>query len=379
MPYLFRLLLLFSALSVSFSIHHQIGHAQQDADSARAQAGDYFREGEAAFRKGLYSKALEYFQKSNALFPHPVNLFNIARTHERLGDGRACIDGYEAYLDVYRRANAGKNPDDTTEVNAAITKCRLLLAPEITIETEPAGATVSIDNEDKILGQTPTTIALEPGQYTLYLNSPGYAPFKQQIEVLPGRPLKLHFKLEQFRSLGSVRVKSNIRDAGIFIDGRNIGLTPYREPIELSVGRHQVTVRKDDYNSYSEDIEISEAEETLVIAELFLADNPNTWKTPVGWTALSLGIATGVGGYFAGWQADKFFSDSDDFKQWSGLQTIGYAAGGTLIGLGLALIIWDAVDDSSVKSADALDTLSHAPSFRPFVTLDGRVGADITF
>ncbi|MBL8784423.1 MAG: PEGA domain-containing protein [Deltaproteobacteria bacterium] len=351
---------------------------QTDKDKAR----EFFLEGDALFKKELYSAAIENFKKANELYPHPINLYNIARGYEKLGDADNCIKVYNDYLDFHRRQNNGKDPSDLVDVKASIAKCQLLQKPEVTIDSDPYGAAIYLDDKTKLVGQTPITLKLDPGKYKLYLNLDGYVPFEQDLQVSTGQPMTLKFKLEKFQRVGKVRVKSNVRGATVFVDGRNVGLTPYSDTITLEEGAHQIAVSKDEYVPFNREVKVTVNQTEEITAQIFLRDAPATWKGYVGWTSIILGVGAGVGGYFAGVKADEYFNDTKDFDKWSGLQKIGYGVGGGLVGAGILLVILEATDTQLIKSDDELDPMANAPrspSVKPFVSAGGLVGADVRF
>jgi len=351
--------------------------APTEDEKQRARA--YYSEGEELFKKELYAAAIENFKKAQDIIPHPVNLYNIARAYEKLGDADNCVTGYEAYLDFYRRKYNGKDPSDLVDVRASIAKCQLLQRPAVTIESDPSGAAIYLDDKTKLIGQTPFTIKLDPGKYKLYLNLDGHVPFDQDLDVRAGQPLTLHFKLEKFQRVGKVRVKTNVRGASLFIDGRNVGLTPYTELIVLDEGPHQIAVSKDEYLPYNKEVQVVVNETRELLCEIYLRDAPYTWKGYVGWTSILLGLGVGVGGYLAGAEADNYFKDTSDFDQWSTLQKAGYGVGGTLIGAGILLVVLEATDTSLIRGEDELDPVARTPSVTPFVSAGGLVGADIRF
>lgn len=357
-------------------------HAAAPSDEDKQRASAFYREGEALFRKELYAAAIENFKKAHDIIPHPVNLYNIARAYEKLGDADNCLTGYEAYLDLFRRNNSGKDPSDIVDVRASIAKCQLLRRPEVTINSDPAGAKIYLDDKTKLVGQTPFTVQLDPGKYRLFLSLDGYVPFEEDVEVRPGQPLTLRFKLEKFQRVGQVRVKSNVRGASVFVDGRNIGLTPYTDMITLDEGPHQIAVSKDEYLPFNREVKVEVNQSQEVVAEIFLRDAPATWKGYVGWTSIILGVGMGVGGYFAGEEANKYFSGTDDFDQWATLQKVGYGVGGGLVGAGILLVILEATDTSIVKSEDVLDPVAEqkkSPVVAPFIGARGVIGADVRF
>lgn len=354
-------------------------HAAAPTEDEKARARAFYDEGQALFKKELYAAAIENFKKAHEIIPHPVNLYNIARAYEKLGDAENCVTVYEEYLDFYKRKNNGKDPSDVVDVRASIAKCQLLQRPAVTIESDPQGASIYLDDKSKLVGQTPFTVKLDPGKYKLFLNLDGHVPFEQDLEVRAGQPLTLRFKLEKHQRVGSIRVKSNVRGASLFIDGRNVGLTPYTELITVDEGAHQIAVSKDEYLPFNKEVKVEVNERVEVISELYLREAPYTWKGYVGWTSIVLGLGMGVGGVFAGAEADKYFKDTDDFDQWSTLQKVGYGVGGTLIGAGILLVVLEATDSSIIKSEDALDPVARTPSVTPFVSAGGLVGADVRF
>lgn len=353
-------------------------HAAPPTDDEKRRASAFYREGEELFKKELYLAAIEKFQKAHEIIPHPVNLYNIARAYEKLGDADNCVKGYQDYVDFYKRKNNGKDPSDIVDVRASIAKCQLLQRPEITINSDPPGASIYVDDKTKLVGQTPASLKLDPGRYKLFLNLDGYVPFEQDLDVRAGQPLTLSFKLEKFQRVGQVRVKSNVRGASLFIDGRNVGLTPYTEMITLDEGPHQIAIDKDEYVAFNREVKVVVNETLEVVGEIYLRDAPYTWKGYVGWTAIALGAGSMVGGFFAGQEADKYFNDTDDFDEYSGLQKIAYGVGGGLIGAGVVLVVLEALDTESVKSGDELDPVARTPSVTPLVS--GTVlGADVRF
>lgn len=335
--------------------------AQTEDDKQRAYT--YYTEGERLFAAGVYAAAIENFQRAHEILPHPVNLYNIARSYEKLGDGMRCVRFYDQYVGLHTERE-GREPSDIVDVRASVAKCRLLLKSEINIGSDPAGAKVYLDDREKLLGQTPYQTSLEPGTYRIHLALDGYLPFEETFEVRAGEPLRLFFKLEKFQRMGRLRVKANVRDASIFVDGRPVGLTPFREPLTLEAGPHQVSVRKDGYRSFATEAAVALGAETEVVSRLYLQDAPMTWKGYLGWTSFSLGLALAGGGFGAGLKADTYYAGSPDFDTWAGYQKIGYGAGGGLLGLGLLLVILDAVDDAIVNPGDALEPAADASPSR---------------
>jgi len=352
------------------------------SDDDKRRASELFQEGKTLFDQELFAASIEKFKAANAIIEHEITYYNIARAYEKLGAASECVDFYDKYVAFYR-TKKGTDPADIVDVRASVQKCRLLMRPEVTIGSNPEGAKVYLGNRSTLLGQTPYVTTLDPGVYTLFLDLAGYQPFEQSFEVRAGEPIKLYFKLEKLQRVGSIVIKSNVRGASIFVDGRNIGLTPYAEKIVVDEGQHQVTVQKDDYAPFSRELNVQVAMDHEVASELYLREPPMTWKGYLGYTTLILG-AGGVGfGYFAKTQADVEFTGTDEFKKWETLQNLGYGGGGGLMGVGVLLLVLEALDTEIINPEDALDEASAPLRVTPIVTTTpgngGMLGADVRF
>ena len=151
------------------------------SEDARKQAAEHYREGRRLFDQELYSAAIKSFEKAHALFPAPANLYNIAKCHERLGQSGQCVEVYEAYVSAYKKQK-GEAPPDLSDIENAIAKCRLGMRVVLTLNSNPPGASVALDSPDKLVGQTPLEIPLEPGTHTLHLALEGHQPLKRTVE-----------------------------------------------------------------------------------------------------------------------------------------------------------------------------------------------------
>ena len=342
--------------------------------TSKDNALEYYFEGQSLYQKELYLQAINSFKRSYELYPANQTLYAIAKSYEKLGMGAECVGAYERYLDVYRK-DKKKDPPDLLDIKNAITKCKLGQKLELIVKSEPSGAQVYLNSKDKLLGQTPYKTRLDPGSYTLILEYPNYETLTKTIQLRAGEPQSFLFKLARPTHSGTILLAANIARATIYVDGQNVGRTPYQEALVVSAGRHQVTVDKEDYAPYTTTVDVADGHHVRIRAELWLRDAPSTWKSPVGWTSLVLGTLVVGGGVAASLHADTLYRGTPDFETFQQLQFIGYGAGGALAGLGLALLIWEAADTHAIKDGDAVEQ-AYVPSVRPFVAVDegGGVG-----
>ena len=90
-------------------------------------------------------------------------------------------------------------------------------------------------------------------------------------------------------------------------------------------------------------------------ANLFLEDEPTTWKGSLGWTMVIVGAIAGGLGVVAGVQANNYFKGTSDFEQLAEWEKIGYIVGGSAATVGVGLLIWEGIEDVKVHPEDAID------------------------
>ena len=73
-----------------------------------------------------YKEALAELEAASALRQSPAFVFEMARAHERLGDARAALDGYERFL---AGADVGADPAKRAEAEAAVARLRSRTSP----------------------------------------------------------------------------------------------------------------------------------------------------------------------------------------------------------------------------------------------------------
>lgn len=88
-----------------------------------------FAEGQAAYDRGEYSEALQYFLEAQSLYPSPVFHYNIGRCYEALENYDQAIISYKAYLRSYKSAT-GSDPDDKINIENTITRLEKLAEAE---------------------------------------------------------------------------------------------------------------------------------------------------------------------------------------------------------------------------------------------------------
>jgi tetratricopeptide (TPR) repeat protein len=158
------------------------------AETARLK----YRQGASEYKEGHFRAAIDSFLEADQLAPSAALSFNIARAYEKIDDVPAALRWYRDYL---RRA-----PDapDRAQVTDVIHGFSARLAAkglqQITVLSEPARATVSIDREP--VGVTPWTGEVAPGARHIELRLEGYAPAETTVALPRDEAVDVQLKLE---------------------------------------------------------------------------------------------------------------------------------------------------------------------------------------
>ena len=163
-------------------------HADQDGKDTLLDskpnieaAREMDQEGVRAFQEGRYADSTRYFRAAYRLGAPPSELWNMARSLERLDDPAGAAGAIEAYL-----ARRGQlSPQDRADAERELQALRARPSP-LTVTTVPAGAAVSLD-AGRALGSTPLTIDIPAGSHTIGVRREGYVATTRSLEARFGR------------------------------------------------------------------------------------------------------------------------------------------------------------------------------------------------
>lgn len=156
----------------------------------RRAAAVHFKKGEAQYNKGEFTRAIAEFTRAHELSPHPTCLFNIARSHENLGN-------YPQALDFYRQALAlTAAPVDRIDIERRIRNIESRPV-KVFVSSRPPGAAVSVDGRrEPEPGLTPLVLKLAPGEHLLVFRLAGHHLATRRVEVEMEKELPVEAKLE---------------------------------------------------------------------------------------------------------------------------------------------------------------------------------------
>lgn len=124
----------------------------------------------------------------------------------------------------------------------------LALQGELRVESQPTGATVTVDGEGR--GSAPLTLIATDGavSYHLVLTLNGYRPLEQTVSVLPGQREQVTLAMTLLPA--KLALESTPPGAAIEVDGQERGRTPI-EMTELPPGLHSVALKLSGYAPWS--------------------------------------------------------------------------------------------------------------------------------
>jgi tetratricopeptide (TPR) repeat protein len=161
-------------------------------DADRAHAAERYREGVEAYRAHRYKDAIDAFAEADKLSPSAALSFNSALAYEQLLDVPNALRMYREYL---RRSGTREKADQARQrVQELERRLASRGVQQVSIFSEPSGATVSIDG--RAMGVTPWTSELPPGPHRLVLSMKAHDDVVENIDVPRDHAIDAAFELE---------------------------------------------------------------------------------------------------------------------------------------------------------------------------------------
>jgi hypothetical protein len=164
----------------------------------------------------------------------------------------------------------------------------------IEVASNVAGADVFLDKKEiGAIGRTPYTGHVKPGKHTIWLERPGYASVRKDVDVAPGTATTHMINMDKV-SNGWISVAGKQSRGGkLLVDGKAVCDTPCRH--EVAPGRHEVEVTKKGFEEYEGEVDVGRSSET----ELAVNFSP---RPPRGgaWSAAAMSALFFAGGIYAG-------------------------------------------------------------------------------
>lgn len=272
-----------------------------------ADASERYSRGEVLHLQGDYQGAIDelvqFYCLAHGLPGADDVLKDIAQSYERMVKYEKAV----AYLERYVIALAHRTPADANEAKHIEAERQLIsarievlerLSSNITVATEPDGASVVIESDagPQASGRDGQELSITAGTYTLVVSKPGFVPIRREIVVGIGQPYSFSFLLEPEH--GRLRVQAVPGDARIFVDDRLAGIGAYDGSVTL--GKHRVEIERTGRVPSAQEVEVLADVPTSITVELAPPKKPGRTTLIVASSAvgglLGLSGAGSVGG-----------------------------------------------------------------------------------
>ncbi|MFC1529301.1 PEGA domain-containing protein [Gemmatimonadota bacterium] len=125
---------------------------------------------------------------------------------------------------------------------------------QVTIQSNPPGATVTVDGSE-VGSTTPVTVPLAEGDHVVVVRLSGYGVVTQTVPVVAGQDQTVTIPLADLPK-GFLTVISVPSQCQVFVDGNLVGNTPITRH-EVDVGSHRVELRRTGYETQIEQLDIT--------------------------------------------------------------------------------------------------------------------------
>ena len=181
-------LALLVALAAGFAARGALAQ-ERDRNPDLKRAHELDAEGSRAFREGRFKDAILFFTEAYRFGAPPVELWNVAKCHMKLDEPEAAEDAFRRYLEE-PNLTAGDRADATQELEELRGRPSTLA-----IDSEPSGATFTIDDSPNARGTTPGSIDIPPGKHHVHVEKEKAGAYDVDVDARLGRALILHAKL----------------------------------------------------------------------------------------------------------------------------------------------------------------------------------------
>ncbi|WP_394840868.1 PEGA domain-containing protein [Pendulispora brunnea] len=226
-----------------------------------------FSSGGQAYASGQYAAAIQAFTAANRATPTPAIVYSLAQAHRRQyfidrnpEHLQKAIANFQSYVQQVpiggRRAEAVESLSELESIVARTGGAKELGArskeepARLMITTQPSGARVSVDGGR--WWKAPYAADVSAGKHRIHVSLDGY--FDEDREVLAVDHVLVPVPVE-LRERPARLTVSAPKDCAIAIDGQTVGITPRPDFFEIASGVHRISVTKNGYRTFSQDID----------------------------------------------------------------------------------------------------------------------------
>jgi TPR repeat protein len=175
----------------------------------------------------------------------PPNTF----THVPFGTHQLSVtlDGYEP-IKQELQVRKGMAPEIRVQLKP------ILEIPALSIQTEPSGATILLD--DKEPKESPNTFTHVPfGTHQLSVTLDGYEPVKQELQIRKGMAPEIRLQLKPILEIPALSIRAEPAGATILLDDKMPEVPP-NTFTRVQFGTHQLSVTLDGYEPVKQELQV---------------------------------------------------------------------------------------------------------------------------
>jgi hypothetical protein len=166
--------------------------ADDDTSLARAKAVELGHEAAEAYKDGRFSEALQKYEEAYHLVPAPPLALNLSRTELKLGRCAEALEYAVSYGAAFGDSSTASVESPSAWIAAVKAQC-----PDVTISTDPSGASLSIEGLAPAQPlSTPWTGRLPVGSHAVIARLPGHANQQAVLFVVAGTSARLNLTFE---------------------------------------------------------------------------------------------------------------------------------------------------------------------------------------
>ncbi|MBN1774274.1 MAG: PEGA domain-containing protein [Deltaproteobacteria bacterium] len=159
---------------------------------AMAEARELFERGTRLMQNENWEMALVELERSYERYPTRSALFNLAMCHKALHRYREALGRFDEWQEKFA---AAATEDERARVAAAQEELREYVG-FLLVETEPVGATVVIDREERLRTPLERPIVLDIGRHQLDVSLEGHVTSSRDVVIVPLETVRLAVALD---------------------------------------------------------------------------------------------------------------------------------------------------------------------------------------
>jgi len=259
--------------------HGAVGAAATPVDSAvKADARERFDRGLSLFEKGENAAALAEFKRAFELIPNPIVLYNMGLVYAAMSRPVDAVDALDRF---FAAAGDKASPEQKRQGGKVRAEQASRIARLVVVTNRPS--TVEIDGVEAGHAPMAQPLAVPSGAHTITAIAPGFQPSRREVTLAGQVTETIALTLVPTETgAAHLTVTTFVPGAEVWINDKNVGMTPLPATIAVSPGDVRVEVRRAGYRPSAKAMHLDEGATARV--ELALEEDPaaNVTKRRLG-------------------------------------------------------------------------------------------------